>query len=108
MKNEYFGLEKYWYEHQVEILVRERLSTLNLKWFGLLDLQPLHWPTKSKILPNSLKYQVKAKPLSLGANPSSIPYKPKELETLVQRNRKKKMYVDDHLMIRWYNDISSL
>ena len=30
MKEEYFGLEKYWYEHQVEILVKERLSTLNL------------------------------------------------------------------------------
>ena len=53
---------------------------------------------------------MKAKPFSLAhtrwANASSIPYKPKELETLVQRNRKRKMYVDDHLMIRWYNDIS--
>ena len=34
-------VEKYWYEHQVEILVRERLNTLNLQWFGPLDLCPL-------------------------------------------------------------------
>ena len=76
------------------------------------------WST-STILTNQVndftkftKNQVNAKPLSLvhtrWANPSSIPYKPKELKTLVQWNRKKKMYVDDHLMIRWYNDISSL